>query len=301
MRKISTKVKEIFSFSKGDTKLPYNECLKMLTALRDINHAAVSSNGESSIIDEKTYLLAIKDCCIQFEILIEAEVEEDFLSSQTTISDPIVSRLETIKENIAYNKIAKSSQFVRIDMESKKAVYEKDGDFFEFNPDSISLNDNKTYFKALSQFCTVAASIDNLQFNRSVDQNPQLDFSLISNEFKEIGNVPYIEKRVDLSEVVVLENTVVRLVRPVLKKDKRLKWTIAFNPILPENLVLQGTHDYEAYVKDDEFISWSASDSNPGYKNGDAFICDITYSVHHKSGDFFATIKDVVLNNVKKA
>lgn len=301
MRTISTKVKETFSFSKGETKLPYDECLKMLTALRDINHAAISNSSDSSNVDEKTYLLAIKDCCIQFEILIEAEVEEDFLSSQIALNDPILSRLEAIKENIAYNKIVKSSQFVRIDIESKKAVYKKDGDFFEFNPDSISLNDNKKYFKALSQFCKVAASIDNLQFNRSVDQNPKLDFNLFSGDFREIGDVSYIEKIIDLSEVIVLESCEVRLVRPVLKKDKRLKWTIAFNPKLPDSLVLQGTHDYEAYVKDDEFIAWSASDNNPGYKNGDSFICDVTYSVHHKSGDFFATIKDVVLNNVKKA
>lgn len=298
MKKIGTIIRETFSFKKKDDKLPLKEAFAMVTASNKTILQAIRDKYRSSNLNEKTYLGAIKDCCVQFELLIEVDVEEEFLGEKVDISNPIINTLEMVKENIEYNKIAKSATIKGFTEDDQKVRLEKDGEFFEFNQESIRLNDNKKYYKALTEFSSVAQKLEGLQFERSVDENPDLNFSLTESDFEAITSIPEIENAVDLIEPMELYQHKVFLVRVVLNNNKDLDWTISFEPELPEHLVLTKSNEYNAKVKDKAFMAWNASDDNPGFKNGDWFYCDITYNVQHKSGDMFATIKKVELRNI---
>jgi len=300
MKKIGTIIRETFSFKKKDDKLPLKEAFAMVTASNNTILQAIRDKYRNSNLNEKTYLQAIKDCCVQFELLIEVDIDEEFLGEKVDIPNPIINTLEMVKENIEYNKIAKSATIKGFTEDDQKVRLEKDGEFFEFNQESIRLNDNKKYYKALTEFSSVAQKLEGLQFERSIDENPDLNFSLTESDFEAITSMPEIENAVDLIEPMELYQHKVFLVRVVLNNNKNLDWTISFEPELPEYLILTQSNEYNAKVKDKEFMAWNASDDNPGFKNGDWFYCDITYNVHHKSGDMFATIKKVELRNIKQ-
>lgn len=302
MKKIITVIRDTFGFKDKEDKLPLKEAFAMVTASNDANIAAIKDKYKGSKLNEKTYLRGVKDCCVQFELLIEVEVDEEFLGelTDTPTPNPIINTLEMIKENIEYNRIVETTTITELSEDNQHIHLEKDGEQFKFNKESISLNSNKKYYKALTKFSSVAQKLEGLQFDRIVDDNPDLSFSLTKDDFEAITPIPEIEKAVDLIEQMEMIHHKVVLVRPVLRKDRRLKWTISFIPDLPDNLILDQLKDYEAYVKDEDFMAWSASEDNPGFKNGDWFYCDITYNVHHKSGDMFATIKKVELRNIKQ-
>lgn len=178
MKKICTKLKETFYFRKSEKKMPYDECLTMLKNLKDINTSVLNKDNNESMIEESFYLLGIKERCLEIEILIEAKVEDDYIIDLDVDYNPIERMLDVISENIAYNKIANRSEFVGFDEQNNKLKFRFEGKELSFNKDSIELNFNKPYYQALKNFCSIASSIDGLEYQRTIDDKPQPSIDL---------------------------------------------------------------------------------------------------------------------------
>jgi len=275
------------------------EISEAINVLKDLQKTSENVPKEHGGKDVKTYLEGAILECLQFDIRIDFNVDDE---------NPLVYIDENIAENVV-NSIAESISLyeaiytgfmpVSRDSETNKYIYQnEDGEQRFFSPfvyDLCRKKDTAESFDKLFQTIRQSKNVACLELR---DHSNTLRSKINANVIPDATVKPPL---VDQSNEIFYTShkTKVNFLKVPLTGKSNVNWEVSFVPNPPENFdsdILE-KQKYELLISDPEFHQL-IKDKEVYFQHDDVRICDINIHLEQKDGDFFWSIKKATITKV---
>lgn len=244
----------------------------------------------------KSYLRGTKPCCIQLEILYEIEDNDDNLKLECIDEGCNIADyyLQLIKDYVSYSTLPDNALLLVDKSNKSNVVMQADGKEVVLKTEAVNLKQVKSFENKITKLLKVIDNTPEIVSFSLGNANDGEEPLTISKSSIHNAVEPFVVKKENSQRQEYLDVTVL-VISPYLYELQK-KWTIMFNPQLPEGLISSSKHEYRATVIDKDYL---ASLNKEKFGMGDKLKCDISYTVRWMEGRDLAKITDIVISRVK--
>ena len=281
--------------------LPLDKAIKVLRSILNMSQYAYQASQEESnkskiIKETKSYLRGINKKCVQFEIVLDVETIDENKIFDIPEFDYADETFKLLVENLTYNKIRKKIEKTQIIDSSRISLIVENQEVI-VSTEAIRMNENKSYFNSVKDFFNVLNETDEIfEYKLLSELNDEI-LSIEKEDFSIFDSKEEIIEEAIHKQIFELEDIIVHPISITFKNNVSYKWLIAFNPQLPENMLVE-KNEFKAKITDKIFLE-NMLKNNEKFGCKDTLKCDVKYTVYINDGEVFADLKDIEVSNVR--